>query len=410
MTKRAVPKKPVINTRMKTNITVFTRARIDAWKEELRKLSILKGNPLVIFSRWTRSNELSANITQGQKFIENLNDTPHILVEQLYTGMNAIVAQFEFGLFDPANKESYLSAVARNNLAEMKAMVQSVDTLLNSRSGYTKDDIRNKYIEICGLLAKLITPNKQQPSVCYFGQNNEYLAYHNNRPVAQAFIKLLNTTHIPFDGNLPVRNGIRSITYYKGKNPWMTQAEFEHMEQEAFNNEYQSLKKALDGFSPAISLDKDYRMMARSIMRTLKESRETSLLSQNDYATRVLQTTHALFLNPTSIVAQKDMFRLANISEGKPNYNKKLKGLLMAFLGTALILGGVLLAVTSAGIATPLSGLIIHSGIAVMTTGIILAVTGVGAAMNSASLFNSGKRTGLSKQMVDLVHVNSLRA
>lgn len=104
------------------------------------------------------------------------------------------------------------------------------------------------------------------------------------------------------------------------------------------------------------------------------------------YYTTVLNTSSDLLANPTSLDLQNKMSDLAQHNHhGNPSRPRKIMGAMLFFLGAAMVLTGVGLAVGTFGIASPIALPLIGSGAVIATAG--------------AFLFGYGCQRGISKRL-----------
>jgi hypothetical protein len=395
---------------LKSKTTVYNQANIRVWTDENADIVPFFGNPFKILPKLQASSELTNKVTAGELFLQTLENSPAQLVTALCNEMKSIPTR----LPSVVNKrQNYLTPTARSALAEIKNLVDTTEATLKviQHKAEAKPQIREQYLELCGLLCKLVNPAINQKSICYYEGNNHYHVVDNDKPLAEAIITILNTTHIPFDGDLPdsFASNKKSISFYQQRNKWFEVSNHSVNIELTFNAEYESLMATIKKMQSDTSYNINFINTAVSIATTIKRQKEESLNSNTSYAIEVIKATHQLLINPQNAIQhQKEYLRLANLAEGKPSLGKQLKGLMQIFLGTALILGGVLIAVTSHGIATPLSAFIIKTGWGIVI-GALLGGIGIGAGLNGARLFQNGKRTGLSKQLVELTEINRLR-
>ena len=272
----------------------------------------------------------------------------------------------------------------------------------------TPEQIKKKqqeYLYICGML-------------CAFRE--ELIAHSEleNQDLAEELLNLYKNSRLTYLGDLPdemkqLQAGEDSANFYlRIKTQALADAKVtpEHKPADLidFDEALEKLSKTILGPNLSNNFPSEQNQLAQHIRDAIvKEKVRIHHDFDMKFATTVLHRTNDLLRQPFSVKAQQEYLRLASFADGKPSSRKKLKALMLGLLGFTLIAVGVYIAVSTLGVATPVSANIIHSGtVALILMSTILGLAGIGANIRAVGLFGDGMRKDLCKQMHNLVDKN----
>jgi hypothetical protein len=382
----------------------YNKANINRWIVQCTNLeeSIKKS-----FKPWRAGLQAQLDkyrglINDGNIFLRHLAHAPNLAVDAANAAIDKFVEDYEYR--HPIHQGPITRSVLRGLKRERG--------LISSESGpgamMTPEQLvkkRQEFLYICGMLCasrqKLLAKSEQE-----------------NPDLAEELLTLYKYSHMTYLGDLPdefsqLQNGESSAGFYERlKAQALLDRKIVQNPKDADLLDYDEvllkLNKTLLGPNLSPIFASDQIQVARDIRDAIVKEKER-IYHEFDmkFATTVMLKTDELLRQPFSVQAQQDYLRLASHADGRPSFKKKLKAFMLGLLGITLIAIGVYIAVSTLGVATPVSANIIHSGTAaliLMST--ILGLTGIGANIRALGLFGDGMRKDLSKQMHNLVEKN----
>ncbi len=154
----------------------------------------------------------------------------------------------------------------------------------------------------------------------------------------------------------------------------------EALYQHTLNDLYQQLRTFPQATNKKIE---DFLQKGKAIAEFIEAQKKyNSTTEPTVFFTEILKQTHELACDPTQHAKYK---KLADLVDGAPEWRKKLRGLMLVFLGAAIVVAGMYAVVASGGTVA-------------LVGGIVLGSAGM---LRGLSIFDSGKRRGLSQKMVE---------
>jgi hypothetical protein len=334
-------------------------------------------------------NKLAKEITAQKLFLWKLNNKPQLLVQQLHLSIEKILNDFDadYPLVNCENLCVILYSLAEYNrliFAKAPTINQSLITLH-----------QRKYLQLCGLLCLSVKKLSMSNSIF-------------SKKLIKLITKVLATTHIEFDGDLPgeLALNVNSINHFIAENISIDDLSLQlyQLGQQIVVNDSLAYTFLTLRHDPI-----DIRKIAKSIVKEvgrLEVNKNTNKWSQVRFTNIILKTTNDLLINPANLKLQNYYLKLADLAEGHPTTSKKIAALMFAFLGAILIVSCIYMASVSLGILTPLAIAGIGAVVKTFSTGVLgfftVAGLGVGSYLSTSKgykLFENNARHGLSLKM-----------
>lgn len=330
-----------------------------------------------------RSQELQGQLDQVKQFLYRLKMDTQTLYYEISTPLQTNLLAYE-------NQHRRNQPVAtRLCLAQLADKMNFIQNL--------NESWQVKFALLCGLLWHSL----------------QQLQGEANKGLATLIHSALLSMHIAENGNLPDELALSQscLLLYRSLQQTHSQDLRELSANELVSYERKEYEKAMSHLRTTL------RRIPRTSqeLKNLAETGETvakfyldkvNELTQNgkidsdlSEITKILNQTTALAKAPSNAYLQREYKEAAEKAAGHPSFGKKLGGLLLAFLGAAVTVASVLVAVASFGGSTPLSALGVTVGTGALTKGLAGAgiLVGSGMLIGGLGLFNSGKRKAESK-------------
>ena len=379
-----------------------------------------------------RDNQLNSLIAQARKFIENLQNNPKDLVDNLTAKIIEEFDQYRQTNYSPSLKirlgiNRYRNKIDlfKNETREYGLNVRrSTDAFFISQDfSLSNNEWRLRYAECCGFLWSLFKK--------VYKQNYT----EDDRNFIQLLYRLLKEIHLGENNDLPdelstgktCKQHFRLLTKkYPGifliKEHELLAAEkddyekvYNHLEEITNLASLRKLKR--DGLR--IDLEESANRLLKSVNRHIHQQCQGSFLStphkEPEFAlyAKLLHLVKDIFdYKPRYNVHEKDLLtrleKISNVVSGSPSFKQVLLGGVLIFFGLAVVALSISFAVSTFFAGTPLSALGIFVGFSLVAKAIGITTSGcaLGPVAASVGFVASGMRRDISQQVSNFVTVN----